>query len=308
MTRVLVTGASGFVGLSLTRALAQSGNVVWAAAREPQAVLVRTNINPIALPDLARPAQWNSLLAGMDAVIHLAGIAHAGGDITDVTYDQINRAATQSLAQAAVAHGVKHFIFVSSIRAQTGPTADQPLSENDPPLPTDAYGRSKLAAEDAVRKSGAPFTILRPVVIYGPGVKANLGSLVKFADTPLPLPFGSFRNLRSLLAIDNLVSAIRFLLEQSGPRNETYIAADPAPVTFAEIIRALRAALGRPSRLVNAPPWLVTGALKLAGKSSLAERIGGTLVADAHKLRMAGWRPLVDTKCGLADMIHAASP
>jgi nucleoside-diphosphate-sugar epimerase len=307
MTRVLVTGASGFVGRSLTRALAQSGHVVWGAAREPQAVPEQTNINPIALPDLANPAPWNSLLAGMDVVIHLAGIAHAGSDIPDATYDQINRDATQSLAQAAAENGVKHFILLSSIRAQTAPTARDPLNENDLARPTDAYGRSKLAAESAVRKSGVPFTVLRPVVIYGPGVKANLASLVKFADTPYPLPFGRFRNLRSLLAMENLVSAIRFLIEQSGPRNETYVVADPAPVTFAEIILILREALGRPPRLLNVPPWLLTTALRLTGQSSLAERIGGTLVADAHKLRMAGWRPAVDTKRGLKEMIRAQS-
>ena len=302
MTRVLVTGASGFVGAPLSRALAQSGHVVWAAARDPQAIPPQTNVNPIALSDLANPGPWNSLLAGMDAVIHLAGIAHVGDDIPDATYDQINRAATENIARAATANGVKHFIFLSSIRAQTGPTADKPLNESDPPKPTDAYGRSKLAAEQAVRKSGVPFTILRPVVIYGPGVKANLRSLIKLADTSLPLPFGRFRNLRSLLAIDNLVTAIGFLLE-SGARNATYVVADPAPVTFAEIILTLRTALGRPPRLLNVPPWLLAGPLRLAGRSALAERIGGTLVADAHKLRMAGWRPIVDTKRGLAAMI-----
>ncbi len=302
MTRVLITGASGFVGRPLTRALAQSGYVVWAAARAPQAIPVQTNVNPIALPDLANPGSWNSLLAGTDAVIHLAGIAHVGDDIPDATYDQVNRAATESLAQAAMANGVRHFIFVSSIRAQTGPTARTPIKESDLPRPTDAYGRSKLAAEEAVRKSGVPFTILRPVVIYGAGVKANMRSLVKLADTPLPLPFGRFRNLRSLLAMENLVTAIRFVLE-AGARNETYIVADPSPVTFAEMILTLRAALGRPARLWNIPPWLLTGALTLAGQSSLAERLGGTLIADAHKLRMAGWRPAVDTKRGLAAMI-----
>jgi nucleoside-diphosphate-sugar epimerase len=307
MTRVLVTGASGFVGVSLCRALAQSGFIVWAAARKPETVPAQTNINPVALPDLAASAPWNSLVAGMDAVIHLAGIAHVGGDIPDATYDLVNRTATATLAQAAAENGVRHFIFVSSIRAQTGPTAATPLNEADTPAPTDAYGRSKLAAEDAVRASGVPFTILRPVVIYGPGVKANMQSLVKLADTALPLPFGRFRNLRSLLAMENFAGAIRFVLE-SGTRNETYVVADPAPVTFAEIIATLRAARGRPARLWNIPPWLLTGALTVAGRSAFAERVGGTLVADAHKLRMAGWRPAVDTKRGLTEMVQAASP
>jgi len=107
--------------------------------------------------------------------------------------------------------------------------------------------------------------------------------------------------------MENLVSAIAFLL-RSEPRNETYVVADPAPVTFAELIVALRTALGRPERLFNVPPSLLTGALALVGKSSLAERIGGTLVADAHKLRLAGWKPGVDTKRGLAAMVQAASP
>lgn len=303
MTRVLVTGASGFVGRPLTRALAQSGNVIWAAARDLKAISEQTNVNPIALPDLSAPIIWNSLIAGMDAVIHLAGIAHVSGDVPDASYDQVNHLTTQSLAQSAVAYGTKHFIFVSSIRAQTGPIADKPLNESDSPQPTDAYGRSKLAAEDAVRKSGVPFTILRPVVIYGSDAKANMESMIKFADSPFPLPFGRFRNLRSLLAMENLISAIRFLLEL-GPRNETYVVADPAPVTFAEILVTLRSALGRPPRLINLPPPLLTGALRAIGKRSLADRIGGTLVADAHKLRMAGWRPTVSTEQALASLFR----
>jgi UDP-glucose 4-epimerase len=307
MTKVLITGASGFVGLPLTRALARSGHVVWAAARNPRAIPEQTNVNPIALPDLAAPAIWTSLVAGMDAVIHLAGIAHVSEGIPETSYDQVNRAATESLAQAAKIANVKHVVFLSSIRAQIGPTTTTPVNENDPPQPTDAYGRSKLAAETAIRNWGIPFTILRPVVIYGPGAKANMASLMRFADSPLPLPFGSFRNLRSLLAMENLISAIDFLLSQ-GPRNKTYVVADPAPVTFAEIILTLRETLGRPSRMIDVPPAVVTGALTAIGKGALAERIGGTLVVDAHELRMAGWRPKVDTLRGLRAMIQAASP
>lgn len=308
MTRVLVTGASGFVGASLTRALAQAGMTVRAAARAPRTIPALSGVEPVALPDLAMPVDWTPLLSGMDAVIHLAGIAHAGRDIPETQYDRVNRAATESLAQAASASDIRHFIFVSSIRAQTGPAADTPLNESDPPRPTDAYGRSKLAAEEAVRRSGVPYTILRPVVIYGPGAKANMASLIRLANSPLPLPFGAFRNLRSLLAMDNLVSAVRFMLARPGADNEIYVLADPAPVTFAEIILTLRAALGRRPRLFDVPPALLTGILRVFGQSSLSERLAGTLVADAHKLRMAGWRPAVDTRRGLTGMVQAASP
>jgi UDP-glucose 4-epimerase len=195
---------------------------VRAEAPKPEAIGTWSSIEPAALPDLATTVDWNPLLSGMDAVIHLAGIAHAGTDIPEATYDRINRRATEDLAQAASASGVRHFIFMSSIRAQSGPTAPGPLNETEPARPTDGYGRSKLAAEAAVGKSGVPFTILRPVVIYGPGVKANLESLTAFADSPWPLPFGRFRNLRSLLAMENLVSAIEFLL-RSAPRDARLI-------------------------------------------------------------------------------------
>lgn len=306
MTRVLITGASGFVGLSLARALAQAGFSIRAAARHPAAIPPHANVSSLVLPDLAHSTSWGPFLAHIDTVIHLAGIAHAGGDIPEADYDQINRAATESLARAAAGAGVKHFIFMSSIRAQTGPSCETPLNESTPAQPTDAYGRSKLAAESAVAASAVPYTILRPVVIYGPGVKANMQSLLRLADSSLPLPFAGFDNLRSLLAMENLVSALRLLIE-AGPRNETYVIADPAPVTFAEILLTLRKALGRAPRLIDIPQPLLLGALKALGKQSLAERIGATLVADAHKLRMAGWRPPVDTIGGLTRMAEAQS-
>jgi len=121
-------------------------------------------------PDLAKPVFWSPLIAGMDAVVHLAGIAHVGPGVTEQTYDRVNHLATAELARAAAAAGVRRLVFLSSIRAQTSATADRPLSEADEPRPTDDYGRSKLAAETAVRASGVPCIILRPTLVYGPGV------------------------------------------------------------------------------------------------------------------------------------------
>ena len=139
----------------------------------------------VAVSDLARPIEWRPLLRDMEAVVHLAGIAHAGSGIAEEVYDRVNRAATAGLAAAAAKAGIRRLVFVSSIRAQAGASSDHVLTEDDPPHPTDAYGRSKLAAEEAVRTSNVPFTILRPVLIYGPGVKGNLASLLDLVAVAL---------------------------------------------------------------------------------------------------------------------------
>ncbi len=156
-------------------------------------------------------------------MVHLAGIAHAGPGIAEEAYDRVNRLATSELANAAGAVGLRHLIFMSSIRAQAGPSSGGILRETDPVHPADAYGRSKLAAEEAVRASGVPFTILRPVLIYGPGVKGNLARLIELARTPWPLPLGLCRNRRSLLARENLIDAIHFVLSSAGgPGRDLY--------------------------------------------------------------------------------------
>jgi UDP-glucose 4-epimerase len=152
----------------------------------------------------------------MDVVIHLAGIAHVSSDVPEKSYDQVNRKTTQGLAQAAVVYGVKHFIFVSSIRAQTGPTADKPLNESDLAQPTDAYGARSLRQKMPSENRECRTRFLRPVVIYGPGAKANMASMIKFADSPFPLPFGASAICVRFSQWTISFHAIRFLLEQ-GP-------------------------------------------------------------------------------------------
>jgi len=303
--RILVTGASGFVGRALVQDLAEQGHRVRAAMRQPADIFARA-VEVVAVSDLARPLEWRPLLADIDAVVHLAGIAHIGSDVADDLYDRVNRAATAALAAAAARDRIRRLIFVSSIRAQAGPAADHPLTEADAPHPVDAYGRSKLAAEQAIRDADLPFTILRPALIYGPGVKGNLADLVRLARSPWPLPFGALRNRRSLLGRDNLVTAIHLALATPATLNETYVVADPAPLTMAEIVAALRAGLGRGPRLVPVPPFLLALALRASGRAGLWARIGGDCIVEPAKLLAAGWRPSTDTRAGLARMAQAA--
>lgn len=307
MSRILVTGASGFVGRALVNDLATAGHNVRAAMRQPADVFARS-VEVVAVSDLTRPVEWRALLRGMETVVHLAGIAHAGPGIAEAAYDRVNRQATAELASAASAMGLRHLIFMSSIRAQAGPSSRETLRETDEPRPTDAYGRSKLAAEDAIRASGVPFTILRPVLIYGEGVKGNLQRLIELARLPWPLPLGLCRNRRSLLSRTNLIGAILFVLSQPATRGQTYIAADPSPLTLAEMISALRAGQGRRAGLLPVPPALLAAVCQGMGRADDWQRLGGSQVADPQKLLDVGWRPTIDTRAGLAALMRADAP
>ena len=224
-------------------------------------------------------------------------------------YDRINRLATAELAAAARAAGIRRLVFMSSIRAQSGPTSDHPLTEADPPRPTDAYGRSKLAAEEAVRAANVPFTILRPVLVYGPGVKGNLARLMQLAHSPWPLPFGSFTNRRSLLARQNLIAAIRLALRSAGDhRRNLYRGRSDRRSRSPKSSPRLRAGQGRSPRLVPVPPALIAMALKALHRADVWERLGGEMVADPKKLLRAGWQPPIETRAGLAAMVQATSP
>ena len=303
---ILVTGASGFVGSVLVPFLAAAGHHVRAASRNPSSAVTGERIESVVCPDLVamREIDWDVLLAGIDIVVHLAGIAHYQLP-GSVDYDRVNREATVILAKACRRHSIKRLIFLSSIAAQTGPAAENVLTEANEPRPETAYGRSKLAAELEIAQLGVPFTILRPVIVYGPTASANIGLLTRLAASPWPLPFGALGNRRSLLAIENLALAIAHCFDSPDTLNQTFVVADREPITITDMFIVMRKAVGRSSRLISVSPSAIKALITAAGRKELWQRIGRELVVSSEKLENAGWRPQIETKEGLGATMKA---
>jgi UDP-glucose 4-epimerase len=301
-SRVLVTGASGFIGRALVQELLSRGNFVRAAARSRSQAPSVANLEPATMPDLAGPIEWAPLLDGIQTVIHLAGTAQRSGR-HESSYDQVIRVATGDLASACRRAAVRRLIYVSSIGAQTGSSANSVQTEDDAPKPATAYDRAKLAAEQCVRESGVASTILRPVLVYGTGVKGNMALFANLARLPIVLPFGAFRNRRSLLSRENLVDAICFCMASQATENETYVVSDLEVMTFAEALAVMRQAAGRRPRMLKISPRLICSAVSLVGFKGIWDRIGRDLIVSPNKLIGTGWRAKVDTPGGLRSMI-----
>jgi nucleoside-diphosphate-sugar epimerase len=297
---VLLTGASGFVGQPLLGALDRASYVVRVAARRP--LSLGKSIDVVTVPDFVNSIDWEPILRGINIVIHVAGFAHA--DNPDEGYTaRVNTRTTEELARAAMRAGVERFLFISSVRAQTGISAPRIISEQDEARPTDTYGRSKLAAELAVQASGVPFITLRPVGVFGPHVKGNLGLLFRLASSPIPLPIAGFTARRSILGIDNLISAILFVLNNSSTIGKTFLVADQDPLTIGDLVAMLRSVQQRQPQLFYIPPSLARLVLNLMGKGNMWSRLAGELVVDTSKLQSLGWSPPVKTVDGIRSMI-----
>jgi UDP-glucose 4-epimerase len=293
--KVLVTGASGFVGRQVAEYLAAHGHAVMLPLRRLAAMDEGTSgpTTRVLTPPLEqmRPEDWSPILSGVDAVVHAAAIAHIGPSIAEERYRVVNAHAAGVLAEAASAAGVQRLVFLSSIRAQVGPSSHEVQTEATPPAPTEAYGRSKLEGERLVRASFPAAVILRPSLVVGPRAAGNLPTLERLARLPLPLPFGAFRASQAMVALDNLVEAIRLGVESDALSGEVFVVADEPHPSIADVISWLRAGPGRRPWLVRVPPALLRAPLALIGKASVFDRLSTGLRIDASKLRAAGWSP-----------------
>ena len=295
---IALTGATGFIGQFLLRELPKRGYRLRVLLRRPSIVPMESASAVVG--DLARPQNMAAALADVDAVIHSAGVAHAMSGLPEDDYRMLNTEATLGLARAAKRAGARRFVFLSSIRAQAGPTTERVLTEQQEPQPTDAYGRSKLAAEQGLAELDLDWIALRLVLVYGPGVKGNMAELVRLARSPYPLPVGGLTGRRSLLALDNLAAAVGTVLSAPAPLRRPLIVTDPTPLTIPEMIAALRRGLGRRPGLIPIPQCLLEAALRASGRAEIAQRLAGSLVADPAALTQLGWRPVVATVEGLA--------
>jgi len=278
--RILVTGADGFLGRYLIAGLA--GHEVICASRRPM-----ENVEWRALGDLSGDVDWKALLEGVDAVVHLANIAHQQASDDDI--ERVNHRQTAALCAAASAAGVRQVVYVSSIYAQSGHTAPRMLTEADAPQPLSAYGRSKLAAEQAVAASGVPFTILRPVLVVGKGAKANAAMLEKLARLPLPLPLGTITAKRAFLSAENFATGVAAVLGNPHALGETFIIADREPCTVGDVVARMRAEEGRRANIFALPG--LESALRLIGAGGIWEKIGTPFLASPQKLITLGWSP-----------------
>ena len=300
-----LTGATGFIGQHLLRELPKRGHRLRVLLRRPAPVSIAAASAVIG--DLARPRNMAAALEGVDAVIHSAGIAHAMSGIPEDDYRVVNTEATIGLARAARRAGAKRFIFLSTIRAQCGPATDTVMTEAVEPAPTDAYGKSKLAAERGLAEVDIDWVALRATLVYGPGVKGNMAQLMRLARSPVPLPLGNLRARRSLLAVENLAAAIETVLATSQTLRRALIAADPQALTVAEMIAAMRRGLGRRPNMFPLPATLFELMARAVAREEIYLRLSGSLVADPAALIRLGWVPPLATPDGLARLMREGS-
>ncbi|MEC4747380.1 SDR family oxidoreductase [Methylomicrobium sp. Wu6] len=298
--KLLVTGANGFIGRLLCAALINRQGSVKAAARN--AGEAAPNIDTIAVGNIDGSTDWSMALQGIEVVIHLAARAHIMRDTAAdplAEFRKVNVDGTLNLAGQALQASVKRFIFISSIKVNGEATSPgRPFHADDAPTPEDAYGLSKREAEDGLRElcadSTMEFVIIRPPLVYGPGVKGNFFSMMRWLDKGIPLPFASIQNRRSLVAADNLVDLIITCIGHPMAANQIFLAGDGEDLSTPELLKRTAAALGKRARLLPVPTALLAFAARCLGKTAAVQKLCGSLQVNIQKTRsMLGWRPPV---------------
>jgi len=308
MRGVLLTGATGFLGAALARRLDADVRYELVNAVRRMSENLPSGSQSILVGDLATSTDWSSALSGIDVVIHTAARVHVMNDSVSnplTEFRKVNLDGTMTLARQAVQAGVKRFIFISSIKVNGEETVPgKPFTADDIPSPVDPYGISKAETEQALLELAAAteleVVIIRPVLVYGPRVKANFQSLMKWVSKGIPLPLGRIHNKRSLVALDNLVDLILTCIDHPGASNQIFLVSDGEDLSTTELLQRVGEALGTTARLMPVPAELINIVARLVGRRSLSQRLLGSLQVDISKTReLLDWSPPVSVDTAL---------
>ncbi|MCO6690904.1 UDP-glucose 4-epimerase family protein [Pseudomonas asiatica] len=306
--KVILTGASGFVGGAVLEALGRMANMQTVVPLRSPLRSMPTGVLSYPIADLTDDQTAPLKAHAPDVVIHCASRVHIMADTADdplTEFRRVNVDGTLALARAASASGARRFVFVSSIKVngeQTRPGCA--YRADDIPQPVDPYGVSKHEAEQGLlalgAQTGMEIVIIRPVLVYGPGVKANFRNMMRWLDRGVPLPFGAIHNRRSLVALENLVDLVLTCIDHPAAANQIFLVSDDEDLSTTELLTRMAHALGRPARLLPVPSWMLSGAARALGKGALSQRLCGSLQVDISKTRdLLGWRPPVQVDTAL---------
>ena len=302
--RILITGATGFIGKAVSCEARNSEHEVIVAVREYTQVFSE-QIEQFKITDLSQEIDWKNSLQGVNVLIHTAARVHVMNDNTAdplAEFRKVNTFATLDLARQAAEAGVKRFVFLSSIKVNGEATRfGYPFMPDDDYIPTDPYGLSKYEAEQGLlalaKKTEMEVVIIRPPLVYGPSVKANFASMMKWINKGVPLPFGAVHNKRSLVALDNLVSFIIHCADyKKTPQaaNQIFLISDGEDVSTTELLRKVAKAFGKRALLLPIPVSLMVFVANLLGKQNVTDRLFGSLQVDSSKAReLLSWRPVI---------------
>jgi len=301
-SRILLTGGSGFVGSSLAIHLKQDGRSVRSVQR------IQDRSNAFAIGDIGPTTDWFDALADVNCIVHCAARAHVMNE-TKVdplaAYRRVNVGGTRRLAEQAAESGVKRLVYLSSIKVNGEQTSTGTcFTASAPPNPIDPYGISKWEAEQVLfeisARTGLEVVIIRPSLVYGPGVKGNFLSLLGWLNRGIPLPLGAINNMRSLVGIDNLVDLVSTCIDHPAAVNQTFLVSDGEDLSITDLLQRLGRALHKPSRLLPVPASMLEVAAQLVGKKAVAQRLLGNLQVDISKTReVLDWNPPVSVDEGL---------
>lgn len=305
---LLLTGSTGFLGAALARWLVDDDRYQLVASSRSEASNLDSNFQPVVVGDYGADTDWTQALSKVDVVIHTAARVHIMKDsIKDPLreFRKVNLDGTLSLGRQAANAGVKRFIFISSIKVNGESTVlGKSFSADDLPDPAGPYGISKWETEvglhQLAKETGMEIVIIRPPLVYGPGVKANFLRMMRWVNNGVPLPLGAIHNKRSLVGLDNLVDLISTCVEHPAAANQTFLAGDDEDLSTTELLQRMGNALGKPARLIPFPAGLLALAAFLLGKRDVAQRLCGSLQVDISKTReLLGWIPPVSVEEGL---------